>query len=59
MAVLTLIKIRFSLSLLKIPYAASSALQALDARVPDQEPDFIVLPCPATARGAMEKCATR
>jgi hypothetical protein len=43
----------------KSPYAASSALQVLDTRVPDQEPDFIVLPCPATARGAMEKCATR
>ena len=45
----------FLVSLLKSPYAASSALQALDARVPDQEPDFIVLPCPATARGGYGK----
>ena len=26
----------------KSPYAASSALQVLNTRVPDQEPDFIV-----------------
>jgi hypothetical protein len=38
---------------------ASSALQALDTRVPDQEPDFIVLPCLATTEGATEKSTTR
>jgi hypothetical protein len=50
---------------------ASSALQLLDTRVPDHDPEFVAeflaelldelpeLLCPATARAAIEKSATR
>jgi len=50
---------------------ASSALQLLDTRVPDQDPvfvaelvaefldDFLALSCPPTARGAIENSAAR
>src|SRR5437016_9564955 len=42
---------------------ASSALQLLDTRIPDHDPDFVAefieLFCPATARGAMEKSTAR
>src|SRR5436309_2115561 len=38
---------------------ASSALQLLDTRMPDHDPDFVVLFCPATASGVMERRATR
>src|SRR5260370_10651337 len=42
---------------------ASSALQLLDTRMPDHDPGFVAeflgLFCPATARGAIEKNATR
>jgi hypothetical protein len=38
---------------------ASSALQLLDTRIPDHDPELVALFCPATARGAIEKSATR
>src|SRR5438046_6319445 len=42
---------------------ASSALQLLNTRIPDHDPDFVAefieLFCPATARGAIEKSAAR
>jgi hypothetical protein len=38
---------------------ASSALQLLDTRTPDQDPDLVALFCPATARGAIVRSATR
>src|SRR5713226_1492401 len=38
---------------------ASSALQALDTSMPDQDPGFVALFCPATARGTMEKSVSK
>src|SRR6266849_7815769 len=38
---------------------ASSALHALDTRMPDHDPGFVVLLCPAAAGGAKEKSVAR
>src|SRR5258708_17369602 len=38
---------------------ASSALQALDTRIPDHDPAFVSLFCAASARGTMEKSASK
>src|SRR6202521_3616476 len=38
---------------------ASSALQLLDTRFPDHDPELVVLCCPASVKVAREKSATR